>query len=724
MKNKQSVEDVLIGPNRPVTKKKSKAPVILTIFFILILVAGGVGAYYYYTNYILEKPKAKFFRYLATNNFSELLNNEVYNSIEEKALTQTNHSNLTVTATSNLNNLSDIDISKFNVQLNQMLDNSQNRKYAELKVNYAGNDLISVKGIKDGKSVGIASDEIADKYLGCSEENVGQTINRILGIQADTTIIENGIQALKTEKVDIDEAFKKEKANEYTKIIENTFKEDQFTEKQNILITTDENNTLTANSYELKTSLTELNNLYSELLKQLRNDEEFLSKICIESSNTVSSNNTNNIQPDISNNLDVQNTNIDITPIGENTVINEADNSLTNSSTNSSTNSEIISDENKDDEEIFSIILNTCLLGKKTDKTVEELQKIIDKEVTKVENNKIKDEEVKISIYVTDEKLKKIAIKSDSINTEIETLSEDNKEKIKITMLGIKDESNLTNQIEENLLPNNMLPENNTVNTELNVQNTNIENTSLENTNTVDFNNVNTNATAKTSTSLDDDSKNGYTIKIEKNKTDMSTKISAEIGIVNNLEINTKLAIDLTTNGTTSSKEIKNEAIITYTNQEGQTIANINYNINFENATVEIPELTEENCLFLDTLNDEDFSNIMQQIMDRISVVMSEKNAKLNLIDQNNNSSVVEQGNTQNTTDVQAKEDAKQKLIEVISNMMGEAQTRGETFTLTNLANLQIEGYNVTVNITGNIAVITVNGYVFNLDSDFNLSEE
>ena len=31
MKNKQSVEDVLIGPNRPVTKKKSKAPVILTI---------------------------------------------------------------------------------------------------------------------------------------------------------------------------------------------------------------------------------------------------------------------------------------------------------------------------------------------------------------------------------------------------------------------------------------------------------------------------------------------------------------------------------------------------------------------------------------------------------------------------------------------------------------------------------------------------------------------
>ena len=718
MKNKQSVEDVLIGPNRPVTKKKSKAPMILIIFLILLLIGGGAGAYYYYTNYVLEKPKAKFFRYLATNNFSELLNNEVYNSIEEKALTQTNHSNLTVTATSNLENLSDMDISKFNIQLNQMFDNSQNRKYAELNINYADNDLISIKGIKDGKSVGIASDEIADKYLGCSEGNINQTINRILGIQTDTSIIENSVQALKTEKVDIDEAYKKEKAEEYAKVIEDIFKEEQFTEKQNILITTDENNTLTANSYELKTSLTELNSLCSELLKKLRNDEEFLAKICTEKESSTTSNSSNTIQNDISNSLEVQNTNIDISPMGENTTLNDSENYSTNGNFTSESSTNL-----DEDEEIFSILLNTCLLGKKTDKTVEELQKIIDNEVTKVENSKFKDEEVKISIYVTDEKLKKIAIKSDSINTEIETLSEDNKEKIKITILGIKDENTFKNQIEENLPTNNILKDNNT-STDLNIQNTDNENISFENTNTVDFNTINTNTTAQASTSSDDPSKNGYTIKIEKSKTDMSTKISAEIGIVENLEINTKLAIDLTTNGTSNSKEIKNEAIITYTNQEGQTITNINYNINFENATVEIPELTEENCLFLDTLNDEDLNNIIQQIMNRIEVVMNEKNTKLNLIDQNNNSSVVEQGNVQNTTDVQAKEEAKQKLIEVISNMMGEAQARGEEFTLASLANLQIDGYNVTVNITGNIAVITVNGYVFNLDSDFNLSEE
>ena len=54
---------------------------------------------------------------------------------------------------------------------------------------------------------------------------------------------------------------------------------------------------------------------------------------------------------------------------------------------------------------------------------------------------------------------------------------------------------------------------------------------------------------------------------------------------------------------------------------------------------------------------------------------------------------------------------------------MGEAIARGETYTLANLENLQIEGYNVTVNISGNIAVVTVNGYVFNIDSEFNLSE-
>ena len=214
---------------------------------------------------------------------------------------------------------------------------------------------------------------------------------------------------------------------------------------------------------------------------------------------------------------------------------------------------------------------------------------------------------------------------------------------------------------------------------------------------------------------------NGFTIKIEKITSDMSTKINAEIGVVTNLEINTKLSLALTTTGTTNSKDIKNQAIITFTTQEGQLIATLNYNANFEKATTAIEDLTNENCLFLDKLNTEEFNNITKQITDRIETVINEKKVVLNLIDQNNNTSIIEQGNTNNTV---AKDDARQKLIDVVTGMMAEVQNRGEVFTLNNLVGLQIEGYNVSCSVNGNIATIVVNGYTFYIDSDFNLTEE
>ena len=681
MNEKPSVEDILIGPNRP-QKKKSKAPIIISLFLIIILLAGGVAAYYYYTNYMVEKPKSKFFRYLATNNIYQTFNSDVYSAIKEKCKTQTNNSNINLTASTNMESITNgqLDISKFNIGFNQVTDKNQNKNYSELNVNYADNELAKIKAMIDENSVAIASDEIADKYLGSSKENLDETLSRAFGIE---TNIEEVLQAINVENADnieISEELKQTKSNEYMQIIYNAFKDESFSEKENVLISTDENQTLTANSYILNTTYSELNTLYSELLKNLRNDTELLGLI---SENTVQGNNNtqnqntsinnnleNSIQSNAENNISLQNTTIDITPI------REEDNGNTVS--------------NEENEEFQ--ILTSILTGNKVNKTVQELQEILDEEITKIENSNVDNTEIEISLYVVEEKIRKLSVKSADINAEMEFLEETNKEKLKFTLLGVEVKNN----------------------NELATQDIEMESS----------NTVNQNVLEESTTDGASNLNNGFTIKIEKNTSDVSTKIFTELGLINNLEINTKISFDLTTNGTASSKEVKNEAIVTYTTQEGQATANINYNINFETATIEIPNLTDENCLFLDRLNDEELNNIMIQIIDRINFVTNEKKATLNLIDQNNNTSVVEQGNIQNQVNVQEKEAAKQKLIEVISNQMGEAQLRGENYTLANLENLQIDGYNVTVNISGDIAVVTVNGYVFNIDSEFNLSEE
>lgn len=669
MNEKPSVEDILIGPNRP-QKKKSKAPIIIVFFIIIILIAGGVAAYYYYTNYMVEKPKSKFFKYLATNNIYQTFQSDVYGAIKDKIKTQTSNSNINLTASTNIPTItnSQLDISKFNVAFNNINDKNQNKNYAELNVNYADNELARIKAIMDENSVAITSEEIVNMYLGTSKENLDETLNRALGGEWNLEEYLKLTDMVDANSIEIPETLIQSKSDEYMQIIYNSFRESSFSEKESVLISTDENQTLTANSYELTTNYSELNTLLAELLKKLRNDTELLSTVSAVSENTTQ----NNLQNTLNNVVDeftMQNTTIDITPIGEE-------------------NTNILQEENTNNSEADLQIIATILAGNKVNKTVSELQEILDEEITKIENLNITNKEVKISLYVVDEKLRKLGVKSEDFNLEMEFLEESNKEKIKFTLLGI--------------------------NTDIKIENPEV---------TTEFQNTTTENTLENNAVETDKLKNGFTITMEKNTSDVSTKIFAEIGLINNLEINTKISCNLTTNGTASSKEIKNEAIFTYTTQEGQLTANLNYNINFETATMEIPNLTDETCLFLDKLNDAELTNIINQIRDRVNFVINEKKVTLNLIDQNNNTSVVEQGNIQNSTNLEEKEAVKQKLIEVISNQMGEAIARGETYTLANLENLQIEGYNVTVNISGNIAVVTVNGYVFNIDSEFNLSE-
>lgn len=669
MNEKPSVEDILIGPNRP-QKKKSKAPIIIVFFIIIVLIAGGVAAYYYYTNYMVEKPKSKFFKYLATNNIYQTFQSDVYGAIKDKIKTQTSNSNIILTASTNIPTItnSQLDISKFNVAFNNINDKNQNKNYAELNVNYADNELARIKAIMDENSVAITSEEIVNMYLGTSKENLDETLNRALGGEWNLEEYLKLTDMVDANSIEIPETLIQSKSDEYMQSIYNSFRESSFSEKESVLISTDENQTLTANSYELTTNYSELNTLLAELLKKLRNDTELLSTVSAVSENTTQ----NNLQNTLNNVVDeftMQNTTIDITPIGEE-------------------NTNILQEENTNNSEADLQIIAAILVGNKVNKTVSELQEILDEEITKIENSNITNKEVKISLYVVDEKLRKLGVKSEDFNLEMEFLEESNKEKIKFTLLGI--------------------------NTDIKIENPEV---------TTEFQNTTTENTLENNAVETDKLKNGFTITMEKNTSDVSTKIFAEIGLINNLEINTKISCNLTTNGTASSKEIKNEAIFTYTTQEGQLTANLNYNINFETATMEIPNLTDETCLFLDKLNDAELTNIINQIRDRVNFVINEKKVTLNLIDQNNNTSVVEQGNIQNSTNLEEKEAVKQKLIEVISNQMGEAIARGETYTLANLENLQIEGYNVTVNISGNIAVVTVNGYVFNIDSEFNLSE-
>ena len=211
--------------------------------------------------------------------------------------------------------------------------------------------------------------------------------------------------------------------------------------------------------------------------------------------------------------------------------------------------------------------------------------------------------------------------------------------------------------------------------------------------------------------------KNGIKLEIHKNKNDSNTTIKTVCNLIKNEKIEEKYTINLVTKGTENSKNINNDISVTYSNNEGEFKVSLENKIQFEKKS-DIEKLTEENCLFLDKLSDEELENTITEISTKALQVYSEKIKNLDFIDTNTQAPAITQNNTKN------REEAKDALITTVGNQMGEAQARGEEYTIANLEGLQIENHEVTVNIENDIAHVVVDGVKFTIDSNFQWAYE
>ena len=157
--------------------------------------------------------------------------------------------------------------------------------------------------------------------------------------------------------------------------------------------------------------------------------------------------------------------------------------------------------------------------------------------------------------------------------------------------------------------------------------------------------------------------------------------------------------------------------------QETDTSLTIESSSNIQFTDVEVEDLTSENSVLLDDLTEEQQTELLNSISERLQFVLSEKMSELSFIDTNTNTTIVDQGNSTEEDDTALKEAAKQDLITAIQNEMTESINSGEEYTLQNLEGLQVDGHIVEVEISDDIAIVTVDGYTFNIDSEFNLSE-
>ncbi len=220
-------------------------------------------------------------------------------------------------------------------------------------------------------------------------------------------------------------------------------------------------------------------------------------------------------------------------------------------------------------------------------------------------------------------------------------------------------------------------------------------------------------------TAVEDETEDGLSYKITNKKSDLTQNVDFEMSVIEE---------GLVSQTVTFSTEVVKSGS-DYTLNLGYEIKSQEQTINVDSVSdieftdVDIDDLTTDNCVYIDDLTEEEQTALLNSISEKAQAVLSEKISELSFIDTNTDNTVVDQGDITEDDDSE-KETAKQNLIEAIQTEMTNSLNNGEEYTIQDLEDLKLENHEIEVKISDDIAVVTVDGYTFNIDSEFNLSEE
>ena len=151
------------------------------------------------------------------------------------------------------------------------------------------------------------------------------------------------------------------------------------------------------------------------------------------------------------------------------------------------------------------------------------------------------------------------------------------------------------------------------------------------------------------------------------------------------------------------------------------------YSLNFQTNSdisfkqVEIDDLNNENCVFLDELDEDNFKDIVDAVSVKAKEVLNVNLEKQGLPAIDDSYVPTEAPTTINKDAL--KEEAKNKIIDSVSQAMTVAQNEGKTFTLDDLEDLTIPEAEFSVSIEGDEAILNIDGFEFRINSQFQLFE-
>lgn len=712
--NSEGIEDILISKDDNGYIKKKKPKFIFVLFFLLLIILiTFIGAYWYLTKDTVFS-KQLFVQNVSKLNVNKLLKNELYTNLMEKMNKESSQITSSVKFTTDIEKeeLQDIDVTKFDLNISNSNDATSKKSYGEAILNYSGNEVFKFKLISQENEAALASDEIMNQYVGLHLDKTKD----VFGLDIDFDRIKELGSA---ENIDLSDDEFNEILKKYFEVVLDNIPEENFSVQQNIAIE-NANENVEVTNYFVTLTQEELNNVIIKFLEEIKKDENLIEKLIVKGEESKETEEENKVSAPIitpSESLIDGNAQENVDEQAENTIPLESEGEISQQEEDS-TQGETL---NTDIPVIHINPVGTISIGNTVENKPED-----NTENTVAETN-IKD--------VSNEEIKTI----ESTNIE-ELIDKENNPKEQIINIIFGKKANLTkkeftNKIDElikevkNLSGNGL-----TVNVYSSSNNVEKLNIVLPNDDIVDIDlipdenpELNSNQSYLKITHLtenENNEKNGFALEINKEQSTANTTIDAEYNFIEKEKINKKIKISLKTDGTINSKVLKNDIVFTISTNKTETQIAVDNKIEFKDVT-DLAGLNAENCIYLDVLPEDERKSLLDTIKNQITTLYTSKKENLKFIDTNTYSQTTldNQNQTQVQTQTVTREKAKEVLINKIVEMMDAAIANGEEFTIQNLVDLKIDGYKVSSAVTSENALIVVDVYKFNIDTGFVLTD-
>ena len=606
------IEDILIGQNYKKEKKKGRGVVVFII--LLLLCALGALVYIYYrlthnqvsTKELFLKTGAKI-DYVNTTNV-KLIDNLMENLVKKNSETETK---INFSTTIDNEELKDIDVSKFVIEINGNNDAVNKKSFNEMIFNYSGNKVYGLKMLFDENKAALYADEITDKYVALNYDSMPSVLGIDLQKSDVTNFLENNKVQLTQDEFKIAVA---KYANLFTQYLADT----SFTIQENLVIPKNSNQ-VNVTGYEMNLTQDELKASLLHVLTELKSDDNLLNKFItgksqanvIQTQNEITLNPIVNQEPqveqtpdesqDVTTDILQGGTQIDADPVGE--VVNpeepvegeqpqeepvegeQLQEELVEAPVETPVEDTAIEDttvqnptvtvepvveqvEEKNEPKKYGEFLLSILSGKKVEMTLEEAKALIDEIIDFVKNST--GDGIKVILYASEDKVEKIAITLPNTNTiDIEFLLTSVQEtNVKVTYLYKGNDSGLDFLFKKDDEPV--------------YQDGVVTITEAENVDQI----------------------NGYSLEVVKTNRDANLTIKGTLSFIENEKINEKIIVDIVTEGTSNSILVKNNLVLTHSTSEGETIATFDNKVRFSVDPI-VDSLNQENSIFLDEMDEE-----------------------------------------------------------------------------------------------------------------------